>query len=83
MLSRERGWLPSPGADGKRPGRCGPDSGDCGAQLVSVEFQQVVGGGYEAPFRAGGGPASSFEASDPAVGLDLAEDRSTIPSLRE
>jgi hypothetical protein len=43
-------------------------------QGVSVKLEQVVGGGDQAPFGAGRGPASSFEAPDPSVGLDLAED---------
>src|SRR5215211_7330263 len=36
---------------------------------------RVVSGGDQAPFRADSGPASSFEAPDPSVRLDLAEDR--------
>ena len=39
-----------------------------------MELQEVVSGGDQAPFRASGRPASSFEALDPTVRLDLGED---------
>ena len=51
--------------------------------MVSVELQKVVSGGNKAPFRAGGRPASSFEAVDPPVCLDLGKDGFDHPfSLR-
>ena len=40
-----------------------------------MELQKVVCGGDQTPFRARGRPASSFEAPDPAVDLDLGEVR--------
>jgi hypothetical protein len=43
--------------------------------LVPVELQEVVGCRDQAPFRPSGRPASSFEAIDPPVRLDLGEDR--------
>jgi hypothetical protein len=58
------------GGDAFVPGSAGRDG-----QGVSVELEEVVGGGDQAPFRARGSPASSFEASDPSVRLGLAEDR--------
>jgi PPOX class probable F420-dependent enzyme len=39
-----------------------------------VELQKVVSGRNQAPFRACGRPASSFEALDPTVRLDLRKD---------
>jgi hypothetical protein len=58
-----------------REGSEDPRSGCCHPQGVSVELQKVVSGGDQAPFRANGRPASSFEAPDPSVRLDLGEDR--------
>ena len=40
-----------------------------------MELQEVVSRRNQAPFRACGRPASSFEAPDPSVRLDLAKDR--------
>ena len=44
-----------------------------GRDPVAVELEEVVGRGDQSPFRAHGGSASSLEAVDPAVELDLAE----------
>src|SRR3954451_24073044 len=53
---------------------CGcPASG--GPEGVSVELEEVVGGGDESPFGAHGGSASSVEAAHSAVELRLAKDR--------
>src|SRR5438876_1621275 len=45
-----------------------------GGELVAVEFEEVVGGGEEAPFGSDGGSASSEETVGASVCLDLAED---------
>jgi hypothetical protein len=51
---------------------------------VPVQLQQVVGGGDQAPFRVGGGPASEFEARPiRRFALIWPKTGSTIPSLRE
>jgi hypothetical protein len=42
---------------------------------VSPEFEQVVGGGDQSPFGAGGRSASSVEAIHAAVELGVAEHR--------
>lgn len=42
---------------------------------VLVEFEEVVGGGDEAPFGACGGSAASGEARERAVVFGVAEDR--------
>src|ERR1700761_8552554 len=42
---------------------------------VGVEFEEIVGGRDESPFRPRGGPASSHEPVAPAVVFDLAEGR--------
>lgn len=60
--------------DLKTAGTYGPRSACWRGQLVSVELQEVVSGCNQAPFRANGRPAPSFEAVDPAVRLDLGED---------
>ena len=52
-----------------------PDSGCRGRQSVSVELQQVVGGGDQAPFRADGRPTPAFEPPRASVLLDVGEDR--------
>jgi hypothetical protein len=54
-----------------------------GGQGVPMELQEIVGGRDEPPFRAGGGPTAAFEPPDPAVRLDLAEDRLDDSRLRE
>src|SRR4051794_41677801 len=46
-----------------------------GAVEVLVEFAQVVGGGHQSPFGAGGGASAAVEADEPAVVFDVAEDR--------
>jgi hypothetical protein len=45
-----------------------------GGEAVAVELEEVVGGGDETPFRPCGRLASSFEAVDPSVRLDLGKD---------
>src|SRR6185436_1183705 len=42
---------------------------------VAPELQQVVRGGDQAPFRAGGGSAAALEAVAAAVELDVGKDR--------
>jgi hypothetical protein len=42
---------------------------------VLVEFAEVVGGGDEAPFGAGGGSSAAGEAGEAAVVFGVAEDR--------
>jgi hypothetical protein len=79
MPRRGVGLAAAPSAEGRWPGGLSLGSGGCGRQGVSVELEEVVGGGDQAPFRAGGHPASAFEASDASVGLDLAEDRLDHP----
>src|SRR4051812_25987276 len=50
-------------------------SGAGGRECVRVELEQVVGGGDQPPFRAGGGSAAALEALDPAVELRVGEHR--------
>src|SRR3954451_11414791 len=50
-----------------------PRSGDRGEGLV--EFDEVVGGGDQSPFGAGGGAAASGEAGEAAVVFGVTEDR--------
>jgi hypothetical protein len=65
--------------DAKRQGSEDPRSRHCGRQGVPVKLQKVVSGGDQAPFRACGRPASSFEALDSPVRLDLGKDRLDHP----
>ena len=58
-------------------------SGAGGLQTVAVELEQVVGGGDDAPFGAGGREASAFEAVDAPVALIWAKTGSTIHCLWE
>src|SRR4051794_28294848 len=46
-----------------------------GGEGVSVELEEVVGGGDQSPFRADRAAASSSEAIDAAVELRVGEDR--------
>src|SRR4051794_1493794 len=50
-------------------------SGRVGGDAVVVELVEVVGGGDEPPFASACRSAAALEASDRAVGLDLAEHR--------
>ncbi len=52
--------------------------------MVSVEFEEVVGGGDQLPFAPAGGSAAAMEASHLAVELQLAEyglDRGLTPAV--
>jgi hypothetical protein len=46
-----------------------------GSEGVSVELEEVAGGGDQTPLGAHGGSASAVEAADAAVELRLAKDR--------
>jgi hypothetical protein len=48
-----------------------------------VELEEVVVAAIRRHLRTGGGPASPFQAFDPSVGVDLAEDRLDHSRLRE
>src|SRR3954468_13661332 len=54
------------------PGRPGSVAGPV---EVPVELDEVVGGGHEAPFGAGGGSSAAVKAREAAVVFGVAEDR--------
>src|SRR4051794_22812548 len=74
-IDRRRASLPRGGRPSVPPRR---SLGRARGEAVVVKFEDVVGGGDQAPFAADGGSAAALEAFDRAVELDLTEHGSIV-----